>query len=124
MGARHTRPSIGRGFRRTGWHFGPHLETDHAQAERDAAAGAAVALAADAALQERVVHPVVAAPERKAFRVIRLFLLKDHLSFEDIGHPANAREALAISTREQWRAQVLNPNGKVFSDKRGEMERR
>lgn len=120
MGARATRPPTGRGARRGGWTFGAHMETDFAQSERDAAAGAE---RARATVLERVEHPVVT-PPRRGFRVIRLFLLQGHLSIEDIGQPANAAEAMAISTTERWRAQVLDPEGKVYADNWRQMERR
>jgi hypothetical protein len=121
---RRTATNTGRGARRTGWDFGPHMETDHAQAERDAAAGRERAIAAERAASERIVHPVVAAPERKCFRVIRLFLNHGAVGIEDIGFAATAAPALAISTREQWRAQVLDPDGRIYSDNWRHMERR
>lgn len=73
---------------------------------------------------QRVVHPVVTAPERKCYRVIRLFRLQGHLGIEHIGVCANATEAMAISTTEQWRAQVIDPNDKVLSDNWQSMETR
>jgi hypothetical protein len=97
------------------------MQVDYAQAERDAAAGIA---AAKAETFERVVHPVIQAPERKCFRVIRLFLLAGHLGSEHIGAASSAREAMAISTSEQWRAQVLDPDDRIYADNWRSMERR
>lgn len=71
----------------------------------------------------RVVHPVVKAPEHKCYRVIRLFLLDGRLDIEDIGY-GDARHAIALCTSEEWRAQVLEPNGRVHIDNLRTLEER
>jgi hypothetical protein len=73
---------------------------------------------------ERIAHPVVEAPAFKCYRVIRLFMLQGHLQIEDIGFGSTPGQAMSIATHEQWRCQVLDPNGKVYSDNWRTMERR
>lgn len=116
--ARNYRPTIGRGAYAGGWQSGPVMPVDRAQGERDAAAGRAAAQAV-----EPIAHPVVPAPERKCYRVIRLFSREGHLCLEDIGS-GSVQEAMAIQTSERWRAQTLDPNGRIYSDNWREMERR
>lgn len=70
-----------------------------------------------------VVHPVVKAPEHKCFRVIRLFKQDNRLAIEDIGY-GTAKQAMAILSTEEWRAQVLDLNGRVHSDNWRALEKR
>lgn len=75
---------------------------------------------------ERIAHPAIASPAFKCYRVIRRFLIGDtHIdSIEDIGTFRDAWRALAMLQRETWRAQVLDPQGKVIGDNLRTMERR
>jgi hypothetical protein len=51
-------------------------------------------------------------------------MLQGHLQIEDIGFGSTPGQAMSIATHEQWRCQVLDPNGKVYSDNWRSMERR
>lgn len=73
---------------------------------------------------QRIAHPVVTAPANKCYRVIRLYLMGDVVGIEDIGAFREPGGALVMSTREQGRARVLDPNGKVYSDNLQRMEQR
>lgn len=75
---------------------------------------------------ERIAHPAIASPSFKCYRVIRRFLIGDtHLdSIEDIGTFREPVRALAMLQQEEWRAQVLDPNGRVIGDNLRTMERR
>jgi hypothetical protein len=117
------RPNFGRGARAGGWFGGAVMKVDRVQGERDAAAGVAAAQAKAPIV--RVAHPVLANPPSWcAFRVIRLVKVNGKLTVEDIGACASEREALAISTTELARAQVLDRNGKIVSDNWQRIEER
>lgn len=94
------------------------------QIEAEKAAAIARVAAQPAPSFERRAHPVIETPARKCYRVIRRFLSQGHMELEDIGACGTFGQALAISTTERWRAQVLDPNGKVVSDNLQDMERR
>ena len=64
----------------------------------------------------RWAHPVQKAPERKCYRVIRMFRQRGTFEFEDIGAFVEAGNALRMLDREIGKARVLDPNGKVYSD--------
>jgi len=65
------------------------------------------------ALPPRITHPVIAAPRRKCWRVLRLYRLHGTTEFEDIGAFPREGEAILCSVRELGCCRVLDPEGKV-----------
>lgn len=74
----------------------------------------------------RVFHPAIASPSHKCYRVIRRFLVGDcdMDQIEDIGAFKEAGPAMMLLAREKGRAQVLDPNNRVYGDNLQPMERR
>lgn len=72
----------------------------------------------------RIEHPVIQAPAHKCYRVIRLYLMGDIQGIEDIGAFREPAPALQLIAREEGRARVLDPNGKVYADNWQKLERR
>jgi hypothetical protein len=73
---------------------------------------------------QRVAHTVVKAPERKYWRVVRLYMNQGDVQVEDIGAFDDAVNALRMLPRERWKARVLNPEGGVYADNYQPMEER
>jgi len=93
-------------------------------AEQDAAAGAARAHERDRAALTRIVHPSITAPSFLCHRVVRLYVSQEGTTEREVIGFGSLRQALAVSTTEEWRAQIIDPNGKVASDNWRRMERR
>lgn len=73
---------------------------------------------------ERIAHPTIPTPSRRCYRVIRRYTISDRSSLEDIGAFTDPALAMRMLTREAGRAQVLDPDGKVYADNLRDMERR
>lgn len=72
----------------------------------------------------RIVHPTVKAPEWKCWRVVRLFTKQGEVCLEDIGSFGGVVDAVRMLSREQGKARVLDPNGKVYADNYQPLEAR
>lgn len=90
------------------------MKTDAEQADRDSQAMRARVEAQMERERTKVVHPAIKAPEHKCYRVIRRYLLHDHIQIEDIGAFSRALGAYDMARKEQGNAIIVDPNNKTI----------